>query len=109
MGDNAPAPPFLVETKASTVLPSVSCNPTANVAFKKHMKRVARKAHNIACLYGSVEETITTNLPNQPPPPVLLEREEEWEVDGTIDFNVICSQRRNIPPIVEFRVRWKGA
>jgi hypothetical protein len=47
--------------------------------------------------------------PNQPPPPVIIEGEEECEVDDIIDFNVVRSQRRNIPPIVEFRVRWKGA
>jgi hypothetical protein len=47
--------------------------------------------------------------PNQPPPPVIIEGEEEWGVDDIIDFNVVRSQRRIIPPIIEFQVRWKGA
>jgi hypothetical protein len=47
--------------------------------------------------------------PNQPPSLVIIEGEEEWEVDDIIDFNVVHSQRRNVPTIIEFRVRWKGA
>ena len=45
--------------------------------------------------------------PGDPPPPVTIENELEWEVDGIIDHNLIKSKSKK-PSLVEFRVKWKG-
>ena len=42
-----------------------------------------------------------------PPPPVTIEGELEWEVDGIIDHNLIKSKSKK-PSLVEFRIKWKG-
>jgi hypothetical protein len=42
-------------------------------------------------------------------PPVLIDGTLEYEVDDIVDYNIVASRGRNVPSVVEFRVRWKGA
>ena len=41
-------------------------------------------------------------------PSVVIDNEVEWEVDGVLDHNII-RPKRNKPPVVEFRIKWKGS
>jgi hypothetical protein len=43
----------------------------------------------------------------QAPTPIIVNSELEFEVEDTTDFNIVKSNRKAIPPVVEFRVRWK--
>jgi hypothetical protein len=43
------------------------------------------------------------------PPPVFVDGELQYELDCITDNNLVTSRRKTVPPIVEFRVRWKGA
>jgi hypothetical protein len=42
-------------------------------------------------------------------PPVSIDGALEYEVEDIVDYNILTSRRRNVPSVVEFRVRWKGA
>jgi hypothetical protein len=42
-------------------------------------------------------------------PPVSIDGALEYEVEDIVDYNIMTSRRRNVPSVVEFRVRWKGA
>jgi hypothetical protein len=42
-------------------------------------------------------------------PPVPIDGALEYEVEDIVDYNIVPSRRRNVPSVVEFRVRWKGA
>ena len=44
-----------------------------------------------------------------PAPPIVIDDQEEFEVEDITDFNLLQSKRRDTPPVVEFRVRWKGS
>jgi hypothetical protein len=44
----------------------------------------------------------------QAPTPITVNSELEFEVEDIIDFNIVKSNRKTIPPVLEFRVRWKG-
>jgi hypothetical protein len=41
-------------------------------------------------------------------PSIVIDDEIEWEVDGVLDHNII-RPKRNKPPVVEFRIKWKGS
>jgi len=43
----------------------------------------------------------------QAPTPITRGTDIEFEVDDIVDFNLVNSKRKNIPSVVEFRVRWK--
>jgi hypothetical protein len=42
-------------------------------------------------------------------PQVSIDSALEYEVEDIVDYNIVTSRRRNVPSVVEFRVRWKGA
>ena len=39
----------------------------------------------------------------------LVDGNLEYELDSLVDYNIVHSRRRNVPPVVECRVRWKGS
>jgi hypothetical protein len=42
-------------------------------------------------------------------PPVSINGALEYEVEDIVDYNIVTSRHCNVPYVVEFRVRWKGA
>jgi hypothetical protein len=56
--------------------------------------------------------SITLIKPHVPLPgqlsPVLIGGEEEFELDAATAFNLIKSNRRNVPDEVKFKAQWKG-
>jgi hypothetical protein len=41
-------------------------------------------------------------------PPVVIDGALEDEVEDIVDYSIVTSCRRNVPSVVEFRVRWKA-
>ena len=46
--------------------------------------------------------------PGQPLPSAVVDSDLEFELERIVDFHLVSSRKRDVPGIVEFRVRWKG-
>jgi len=56
---------------------------------------------NVVKLSAAPEDSILGKKPQAPPPPIVVDREEEWEVEEILDSR--WHQRR-----FQFLVKWKG-
>jgi len=56
---------------------------------------------NVVKLFATPEDPILERKLQAPPPPIVIDREEEWEVEEILDS---CWHRRRF----QFLVKWKG-
>jgi len=56
---------------------------------------------NIVKLSATPEDLILGRKPQAPPPPIVVDREEEWKVEEILNS---CWHRRRF----QFLVKWKG-